>query len=81
MGSYGKNFGMVALMFGASEGNLQSKSYWKNLSVAGFVAGDVITFRTVLRPGLLGGASFAVSSLVIEFYLTGGRAAAAIKEV
>ena len=76
MGSYGKNFGMVAMMFSASECAVETyrgKSDWKNGTAGGFVTGGLIGLRTGLRAGLLGGASFAVFSTVIEFYLMGGH--------
>ena len=76
MSSYGKNFGMVAMMFSASECAVETyrgKSDWKNGSAGGFVTGGLIGLRTGLRAGLLGGVSFAVFSTLIEFYLLGGH--------
>ena len=70
--STGKNFAIIGIIFSAIECNIESyrgKTDLYNGFLGGFFTGGLLGLRAGLKPGILGGAGFALFSVAIESVL------------
>ncbi|GAU96205.1 hypothetical protein RvY_07683 [Ramazzottius varieornatus] len=70
--SSAKNFAMVGALFSSIECTVESyrgKSDWQNSAYSGGATGFLIGLRAGVKPGIIGGAVFAIFSVVIDKYM------------
>lgn len=68
----GKNFGAIGLMFAGTECVIDGYRGWHDWTsspTTGFIVGGSMGLRAGIKPGVYGGAGFAVFSYIIDRFM------------